>query len=490
MAGGGKVRITDNDLSEVAEVVNGRLLVSSTGGGGGGGDVNIIEYGGVAVGPANPIDITGAVTIQEPLSVDDNGGSLTVDGTVAVSNFPATQTVDQSTHASLNATVRLQDGDGANLLDVIQHGEVTPVSAFGTAPLMKYPSDTPAPASGAWQEMTCDDEGSLRVVQDPAGVVTVQFTTTGLSPSAVTMDAVATVTGQVGIVAGAVRNDTPSAVVSLDGDWTPLTTNSVGAMHTEPRQATHANLNSTSRIQDGDSATLCDVIPTGSATPAINGEGIANGIPAMVWVTGAPAAFQDTWNVLQISKFGRLYVTSEIESIVPGTNANNLGKQEDRAHADNDVGVMALAVRRDVAAVSSGTDGDYSTFNVDSLGRLWVRNSTFDTIALSGSTRGRPISIVATATLGTTLHVATTTAGELDRVFIDLTNTSAVDVLVTIEFGAAGAGNEIDVTVPANTTIPAVEGMVLGGAATDTITAFADTTAVINAVGRVERIPA
>lgn len=39
------------------------------------------------VGGRIPVDVT------EPVSVDDNGGSLTVDGTVAVSNFPATQPV-------------------------------------------------------------------------------------------------------------------------------------------------------------------------------------------------------------------------------------------------------------------------------------------------------------------------------------------------------------------------------------------------------------
>lgn len=42
------------------------------------------------------VNVTNAsipVTLSEPISVDDNGGSLTVDGTVAVSNFPATQPV-------------------------------------------------------------------------------------------------------------------------------------------------------------------------------------------------------------------------------------------------------------------------------------------------------------------------------------------------------------------------------------------------------------
>lgn len=47
------------------------------------------------------------------------------------------------------------------------------------------------------------------------------------------------------------------------------------------------------------------------------------------------------------------------------------GKAEDAAHTDGDEGVVILAVRRDSAAVGSGTDGDYSTLNVNSSGQLW-----------------------------------------------------------------------------------------------------------------------
>lgn len=61
-------------LCEVAEN-------TASGGGGGGGDVNLTEIGGVAVGAANALYVqpgTGAV-----FPISDNGGSITVDGTVA-----------------------------------------------------------------------------------------------------------------------------------------------------------------------------------------------------------------------------------------------------------------------------------------------------------------------------------------------------------------------------------------------------------------------
>ncbi|MBY0525596.1 MAG: hypothetical protein K2R98_19480 [Gemmataceae bacterium] len=55
----------------------------------GGGSLSIDDNGG-------SLTVDGTVTVQDgggAISVDDNGGSLTVDGTVAVSNFPAATTV-------------------------------------------------------------------------------------------------------------------------------------------------------------------------------------------------------------------------------------------------------------------------------------------------------------------------------------------------------------------------------------------------------------
>ena len=443
MAGGGKVRITGQDFSNIAEVVNGRLLVSSTGGGGGGGDVNITEYGGVAVGPANPIDIAGAVT--------------------------------QATHASLNAQVRVQDNDGADMMGVYVSGDAATATPSAPTLMMRYEAipDLEFPGQGldTFYHLRCDAGGRLAVGIDDViqtiGVVT--------QPTAALLNATVV---------------QPTAA-SLNATVVQATAASLNATAAQP---THNLLNVTTRIQDGDGANLADVVGTGEVAPSPVSEGGPYGQVPMAWATATGSATQETWSPLQMNKFGQLLVEGDVEatviSVIPGTGATQLGKAEDARHSDGDVGVMALAVRNDTLASLANATGDYIPFTTDALGRLWVRNSTFDTIALSGSTRGRPISIVATATLGTTLHVATTTAGELDRVFIDLTNTSAVDILVTIEFGAAGVGNEIDITVPANTTVPAIEGMVLGGAATDTITAYAGTASVVNAVGRVERIPA
>jgi hypothetical protein len=231
-------------------------------------------------------------------------------------------------------------------------------------------------------------------------------------------------TGHIGQFILAVRNDTPSALAGTNGDYIPFTTDNTGRLY--------VNCNTHAVTQSG------------------------------------------TWN---------------IGTVTPGSAATNLGKAEDAAHTTGAVGVMALAVRNDTLASSTSANGDYATFSVDSVGALWTRIAGVTTIALSGSTRGRPIQITGTNTAGgVTLHTATTTAGQLDRVFIDLTNTSDNAVLVTIEFGTTGTSNELNITVPPRETVRAVDGMVLGGGATDTIRAYAATGSVINAVGRVERL--
>jgi hypothetical protein len=62
----------------------------------------------------------------------------------------------------------------------------------------------------------------------------------------------------------------------------------------------------------------------------------------------------------------------DVLSVVPGTSATSLGKAEDAAHASGDTGVMALSVRANTAAATSGADGDYQPLITDTNGRLHV----------------------------------------------------------------------------------------------------------------------
>ena len=65
--------------------------------------------------------------------------------------------------------------------------------------------------------------------------------------------------------------------------------------------------------------------------------------------------------------------------------------------------------------------------------------ATFVKRKLSGSTDGKPIKVVQTATAGTTIHtaVAGTTAGTFDEIWLFAYNGHTAAVTLTIEFGGA-----------------------------------------------------
>jgi hypothetical protein len=73
-------------------------------------------------------------------------------------------------------------------------------------------------------------------------------------------------------------------------------------------------------------------------------------------------------------------------------NVIGIAKAEDVAHADGDVGFMALGVRKDTAAALAGADGDYIPLIVDASGRLHVALSALqkdDTDKLAVSVYGK-----------------------------------------------------------------------------------------------------
>lgn len=104
---------------------------------------------------------------------------------------------------------------------------------------------------------------------------------------------------------------------------------------------------------------------------------------------------------------------------------------------------------------------------------------------LSGSTDGKPIKIVQTATAGTTLHtaVAGTTVGTFDEIYLYLQNNHTTTVIVTIEFGDATApdGNIILTLASKSGLQLVVPGLILQNGAT--VKAFASVANVVCASG-------
>ena len=104
---------------------------------------------------------------------------------------------------------------------------------------------------------------------------------------------------------------------------------------------------------------------------------------------------------------------------------------------------------------------------------------------LSGSTNGRPVKVAATATPGTTIHTADSTAK--DEIYLFASNTDTVDRELTIEFGGTTAPDDtIKVPVPTKDTVLVVAGGILSNSLV--VKAFAAAANVVIVFGYVNRI--
>lgn len=126
------------------------------------------------------------------------------------------------------------------------------------------------------------------------------------------------------------------------------------------------------------SGTGGDVVMSLEAT--FSGDTAKAQMVALAGVSGS----EGSWTIGVIGGDATNGLDCDITRIIPGTSATHMGKAEDAAHASGDTGVAILAVRRDTAAVGSGTDGDYSTLNVNASGRLYT-SATVDAALPAGT---------------------------------------------------------------------------------------------------------
>lgn len=171
------------------------------------------------------------------------------------------------------------------------------------------------------------------------------------------------------------RKDTLSAVeVSADGDNIAVNATSKGEVYVKQTDAVP--------ITDNSGSLTVDYATTGSgnATGAVrvelptNGTGVIATVGAVTAITNALPAGTNAIGKLAANSgvdIGDVDVTT-VGTITPGTAATSLGKAEDVASASGDVGVMALAVRADSPAATSGTTGDYEPLQT-AAGLLWTR---------------------------------------------------------------------------------------------------------------------
>lgn len=116
--------------------------------------------------------------------------------------------------------------------------------------------------------------------------------------------------------------------------------------------------------------------------------------------------------------------------------------------------------------------------------------ATYAKILLSGSTQGKGIKVVQTATAGDTIHTAVSGTSDLDEIWIYAVNSSATTVKLTLEWGEATApeGN-IEMSIPAESGLFLITpGLLLQNSLV--VKAFASVANVILIHGFVNRITA
>ena len=321
-----------------------------------------------------------------------------------------------------------------------------------------------------------DSSGELQV-----DVLTMPNITIGTLPATFAEDA-AHVSGDLGIPALAVRNDSNTSLAGTSGDYTPLQMDSNGFLKvtipvntvTFSRLEDNAHASAdpgvpaltvrrdsalTSAGTDGDYATLnTDAngllyvngsgvtqpisaaslpLPSGASTSAnqstiighVDGvEGLLTTIDADTGtIAGAVSGTEMQVDVVTLPAIpaGTNNIGDvDVLSVVPGTGATNLGKPEDGAHTTGDTGALVLGVRNDGGSALAGTDGDYIPLSMDSSGYLRVN------VAAGGAGDGA-IQDGANAAIEATV--------------VDYTNSNPLTVRLTDTNGdyvAAGAGTQ------------------------------------------------
>jgi hypothetical protein len=115
--------------------------------------------------------------------------------------------------------------------------------------------------------------------------------------------------------------------------------------------------------------------------------------------------------------------------------------------------------------------------------------ATFTKRLLSGSTNGKAIKVVQTATAGTTIHTAVSGTSDIDEVWLYAHNSSSATVKLTLEWGEATVPDghiEINIGAEGTGLVLIAPGLLLQNSLV--IKAFAGTANVVTITGYVNRI--
>ena len=114
--------------------------------------------------------------------------------------------------------------------------------------------------------------------------------------------------------------------------------------------------------------------------------------------------------------------------------------------------------------------------------------ATYSRVLLSGSTNGRPVPVVATATAGTLIHTAT--ASGSDEIYLWVSNVTGSAATLTLEWGGVTdpgdhAAKAVSIAANSGPTLIA-NGIALAGGLV--VRAFSGTASALNITGYVNRV--
>lgn len=364
---------------------------------------------GAATAAKQPALGTAGSASSDVITVQGVASMTPLDVAIVSGSSAGTEYTEGATDASITGTAILWE-DAGNTLATVSAANPLPVT---------FPT-----GAGAATEAKQDDQIDLltTIDADTSAIAAVDFateTTLGtlalesggnLAASATSLAIVDdwdesdrakvnVIAGQAGITAGAgaVAANTPRVTLASD----------------DPAVA------SLSVLDDWDSSDSCKVVGPAAHDAAVSNNPLCIGGVASAAAPTSVNADQDAvraWflrngaQATVITAAGALVggdatngLDVDVTRIIPGTTATALGKAEDAVHASGDTGVMALTVRSDTAAATSGTTGDYQPLITDSTGRLWTHSFCEGVAAHDAAVSGSPILIASEArdTLGT-----------------------------------------------------------------------------------------
>lgn len=186
--------------------------------------------------------------------------------------------------------------------------------------------------------------------------------------------------GDPGVQALAVRNDSDASLAGTTGDYTPLQVDANGYLKVNIKAG--AGSGGTAMTDDAAfTAGTTSVTPIGAMFDAVATDSVDENDCGIVRMSANRNLFVNIRDNagnergLNIDASGNITVATIGTSVTPGTSAANLGKAIDAAVGSSDTGVLALVQRADTLSTLTPANGDYVPLRTTSTGALWVQNA-------------------------------------------------------------------------------------------------------------------